>query len=236
MERRVERFRSSFAVVAVAALAFGGLFLSPASAADPLQPGAYVGTTLGGCTLNFVYDGTGPNDGKVFLGTAAHCVEKVGDPVEDRAGATFGKVAFIGDAESNPHDYAFIEVAAAHVSRVSPAVKGHPQYPVGFTTSSETETGDMIQLSGYGVPFNFTRPTQEERVATLVYDQHENFGVAGLLSWGDSGGPLVHIPSGKALGIESRVCTGPCTDTGPTVEGILAKAAAAGFPVTLRTV
>ena len=228
------RFRLLIALLAATTL--GLVAPGPAAAGDPLQPGAYVETTVGGCTLNFVYDGTGANAGKVYIGTAAHCVEKVGDPVWDRAGDNFGTVAFIGDAEVNPHDYAFIEVASGHVGRVSPAVKGHPAYPVGYTTHTETQAGDLIQLSGYGVPFGVSRPTQEQRLATLVYDEPTHFGVAGVLSWGDSGGPLVHIPTGKALGIESRLCTGPCTDTGPTLEGILAKAAAAGFPVTLRTV
>ena len=228
------RLRLFAAVVAVAATAL--VVPDAARASEPLQPGAYVETTVGSCTLNFVYDGAGNNAGKVYIGTAAHCVENVGDPVWDLAGTHFGTVAFIGNAELNPHDYAFIEVAASHVGRVSPAVKGHPTYPVGYTTHTETQAGDLIQLSGYGVPFGVSRPTQEERLATLVYDEQSHFGVAGVLSWGDSGGPLVHIPTGKALGIESRVCTGPCTDTGPTLEGILAKAAAAGFPVTLRTV
>ena len=41
----------------------------------------------------------------------------------------------------------------------------------------------------------------------------------------------------KALGIVSRLCgAGACSEEGPTVQGILAKAAAAGFPITLRTV
>jgi hypothetical protein len=39
-----------------------------------------------------------------------------------------------------------------------------------------------------------------------------------------------------SLGIVSRLCIGLCEEEGPTVEGILAKAAAAGFSVTVRTV
>jgi hypothetical protein len=70
----------------------------------------------------------------------------------------------------------------------------------------------------------------------LTYDDAETFGVVGPLIHGDSGGPLVHIPTGKALGSETGLCVGLCTDEGPTVQGILAKAAAAGFPVELRTV
>lgn len=60
--------------------------------------------------------------------------------------------------------------------------------------------------------------------------------MVGRLIVGDSGGPLVHIPPGKAYGIVSRLCVGICEEEGPTVEGLLAKAAARRFTVTLRTV
>jgi hypothetical protein len=60
--------------------------------------------------------------------------------------------------------------------------------------------------------------------------------VDGPIHWGDSGGPLVHRRTGKALGIVSRLCIGACTEEGPTVQGILAKAASRGFTVTLKTV
>jgi hypothetical protein len=61
-------------------------------------------------------------------------------------------------------------------------------------------------------------------------------GVAGPIHWGDSGGPLVHIETGKALGIVSELCVGTCSEQGPTVQGLIAKAASRGYSVTLRTV
>jgi hypothetical protein len=70
----------------------------------------------------------------------------------------------------------------------------------------------------------------------MGFDDNELYDVTGPIHWGDSGGPLVHVRTGKALGIVSRLCAGACSEEGPTVQGILAKAAAAGFPVTLRTV
>jgi hypothetical protein len=113
-------------------------------------------------TLNLACAGSG----KTYLGTAAHCVSSSGQPLRDIDGTAFGKVAFI---EVDPED----------LGRVSPAVKGHPQYPKGST---------------------------------------------------------VPVRTGKALGIVSRLCAGACSEEGPTVQCILAKAAAAGFSVTLRTV
>jgi Trypsin-like peptidase domain len=210
------------------------LLVAPASAgaAVTLQPGAYHETDAGSCTLNFAY--TGPA-GQTLLGTAAHCVERVGQPVYDIEGVHFGNVAWIGNADTTAEDFAFIEVLPAHVARVSPAVKGYPQYPKGSTVPADTTTGDTIQLSGYGLGYDTTPFTQEKRQALFQWDDTEIYGVAGPIHWGDSGGPLVHVKTGKALGIVSRLCVGNCTEEGPTVQGILNGAAAAGFPVTLRT-
>ena len=201
-------------------------------AAVTLQPGAYHETDAGSCTLNFVYDG----NGGPYLGTAAHCVERVGQPVYDIEGVQFGTVAFIADADVVERDYAFIRVDPEDVGRVSPAVKGWPQYPVGFTTPTETATGDSIQLSGYGLGYGTTKTTQEQRTAVMGFDDTSYYNVTGPIHWGDSGGPLVHKKTGKALGIVSQLCIGVCSEEGPTVQGIVSDAAASGFPVTLRTI
>ena len=106
--------------------------------------------------------------------------------------------------------------------------------PCGWAAS--TLTGDSIQLSGYGLGYGTTQQTQEQRTAVMGFDDAQTYDVSGPIHWGDSGGPLMHKRTGKALGIVSRLCAGACSEEGPTVQGILAKAAAAGFPVTLRTV
>jgi hypothetical protein len=203
-----------------------------ASAATTLQPGAYMETDVGSCTMNFVYDG----GGKTYIGTAAHCVDHIGQPVRDIDGVQFGTAAYIGDANTTAKDFAFIAVDPEDIGRVSAAVKGWPAYPTGSTVPADTATGDSIQLSGYGLGYGTTQPTQEQRTAVMGSDDTETYDVSGPIHWGDSGGPLVHKRTGKALGIVSRLCAGVCSEEGPTVQGILAKAAAAGFPVTLRTV
>ena len=206
------------------------LALPSAASGSHIQPGAYHETDVGGCTLNFVYDGAGGP----YMGTAAHCADRVGDDVRDINGAVFGDIAAIGDADETAADWALIRVRPEFVAHVNPRVKGHPQYPTGVTSAAETAVGDQVQLSGYGVGFDATQPTREQRRGTLTFDDAETHQVAATLIFGDSGGPLVHIPTGKALGIVSRLCIGLCEEEGPTVEGILAKAAAAGFPVSVR--
>ena len=226
--------RLTLAALALSAAVVPGL---PAQAAGGfLQPGDYMVAGSSACTTNFVYDGTGALAGKVYLGTAAHCVTNVGQDVSDENGTVWGDVALIGDENATAPDYAFIEVRAAHVSRVRAWVKGHPSYPTGVTTSGSTALGDLVQISGYGLGFDISTPTQESRVAVLTGDDAETHDVLGPIDFGDSGGPLVHVATGRALGIVSRLCVGVCSETGPTVEGLLAKAAARGFTVTLRTV
>jgi hypothetical protein len=212
------------------------LALAPASAqaAATLQPGAYHETDAGSCTLNFAY--TGPS-GQTLLGTAAHCIPGgAGTRVRDIDGVEFGSAVFVGDENDTAWDFAFIAVDSEDAGRVSAAVKGWPAYPKGSTVPSDTLTGDTIQLSGYAVGYDTTKTTQEQRTAIFSFDDTEIYGVNGPIHWGDSGGPLVHKRTGKALGIVSRLCIGTCTEEGPTLQGILAKAAASGFPVTLRTV
>ena len=219
--------RTTLTVLALLALA-----PAAAQAATTLQPGAYHETDAGSCTLNFAYNG----GGKTYLGTAAHCVERVGQRVRDIEGVEFGSVAFIGNADTTAWDFAFIEVDAEDLGRTSAAVKGHPAFPKGSTVPAETLTGDSIQLSGYGLGYGTTTTTQEQRTAVMGFDDTQIYTVSGPIHWGDSGGPLVHRRTGKALGIVSRLCAGACSEEGPTVQGILAKAASRGFPVTLKTV
>jgi hypothetical protein len=214
------------------ALALLALVPAAAQAATTLQPGAYHETDAGSCTLNFAYAG----GGKTYLGTAAHCVASIGQRVRDIDGVEFGSVAFIGDANTTAWDFAFIEVDAEDVARTSAAVKGHPTFPKGSTVPADTLTGDAIQLSGYGLGYGTTKTTQEQRQAVMGFDDTEIYTVSGPIHWGDSGGPLVHRATGKALGIVSRLCAGVCSEEGPTVQGILAKAASRGFSVTLQTV
>ena len=201
-----------------------------------LQPGDYMEAGGSACTTNFVYDGTDTLLNKVYIGTAAHCVTSVGQDVKDINGTVWGDVAHIGDPDAAAPDYAFIEVRAAHVSRVRAAVKGHPQYPTGYTVPTDTVTGDVVQASGYGLGFSLLTATQEKRQAVLGSDTASVHTVSGPILFGDSGGPLVHARTGKALGIVSRLCVGACTETGPTVQGLLDLAAGRGFTVKLRTV
>lgn len=224
-------------LTATLAVAAAALPAGSASAAGILQPGALVETDTGRCTLNFAYTGTGAdNKGEVYVGTAAHCVEGVGQQARDADGEAFGTVALQGDPAVNAEDYAFIKVDPEDRSRVLAQVKGNASYPTGVTTAGETSFGDTLQASGFGLIFDSLPLLRERRIGLLSSDTATEYRAIAPVLFGDSGGPIVHTRTGKALGIVSRLCVGSlCTVEGPTVEGALAKAAARGLSLQIRT-
>lgn len=222
-----------------------------ASEHEPIQPGASI--TAGGsyCTLNWIYDGAGGNaGGAVYAGTAAHCVEEVGQVVSlstTSLGSTIeriGVVAFRGDPDTPGRDYAFIRIDDQDLSQVDPAMKGHPGIPTGVSTTYQE--GDLMQFSGHGVGFHLTTVTQEERQGILNWTDGVEHQIVGGVTPGDSGGPVADLSDGgTAFGIVATVGVGVNTgaltiatagEGGPNLDFVLQDAADRGFPVTLRTV
>lgn len=207
-----------------------------------IQPGASIVNESGGqCTLNWVYDGTGAHAGEVFVGTAAHCVDRVGETITLQTGTfgepilAIGQVAFI----SPNLDYSLIHVDEANLGFVDPAMKGHPNIPTGVSTTETAELGDLIQFSGNGIGFHATTLTQEQRVGVLYYNDGTEWSALGPVTPGDSGGPAGDITDdNKALGIVTVLCVGTiCSGAGGVaVEGLLQDAASFGFTVAVRTV
>ena len=197
-----------------------------------IHPGDAMESSVGLCTLGFVAVG----GGQTYFMTAAHCVDKVGEDIRLEDGPVFGDVAVIGDADATATDWALIDVRAAYDADVRLAVRGHPSFPSGVATPSETALGDVIRYSGHGVPWYVSATTREERVGLLGYHDAQIWDSNGPDTWGDSGGPVMHDASRQAIGLVSRLCIGPCTSEGPTVQGILSKAASKGFAVSLGTV
>ena len=223
---------------------------APTNAATPVvHPGDYMESSIGACTLGFAFNGTGSKAGNVYFATAAHCVDHVNEDIRLLSGTIIGDVAAIGNAATTAADWALIKVRDQYEGGVRGAVRGHPTFPRGYTKPSETAQFDLVRFSGYGMGFDLLPLTRESRLGLLGSDSGETYDLIGLDTFGDSGGPVMHDKTGKALGLVSRgcgialvvitvplVCPGPiATSLGPTVQGILAKAAAKGFTVSLRT-
>jgi hypothetical protein len=235
--------RRHLALLVTTVTALGApLATTPAQAAAVIQPGSQIVAGNAGCTLNWIYDGTGSgNTGVVYGGTAAHCVTGVGQDVHQPATATHvGTVAY----RSSALDFALIAIDTANLSLVSPALKGHPEIPTGVSTATSSKLGDVIQFSGYGIGFDTTTQTQESRVGVLVHNDGTQHYVDGPVSPGDSGGPVADVTDGnKALGIVDTLGVSAGTAFGASVgEGgvslpaLLADAAANNVPIALRTV
>ncbi|HEX2029901.1 MAG TPA: hypothetical protein VHL78_00665 [Actinomycetota bacterium] len=243
LDRLAGRSRRAGVLAAVAVIGTLALIPAPVVAQTAtIQPGASIVNESGGqCTLNWVYDGTGAHAGEVFVGTAAHCVDRVGESITLQTG-TFGQpVLVIGEvAFISPNlDYSLIRVREENLGFVSPAMKGHPEIPTGVSTTETANLGDIIQFSGNGVGFHATTLTQEERVGVLHFNDGTEWSALGPVTFGDSGGPAGDITDGnKALGIVTVLCVGTtCSGAGGvSLEGLLQDAAAFGFTVAVRTV
>lgn len=217
-------------------------------AAPPIQPGASMtvsdGDSTSWCTLNWIYDGVGARTGKVYAGTAAHCVSKVGQRVSLSTMSlgepilSFGRVAFVAPTL----DYAFIEVDAAKRKLVRASLLGHPEVPTGVSTRRTAAVGDQMRFSGHGVGFDLTAYTQQQRMGVLAYNDGTRQYVYGPVTQGDSGGPVANASDGdKAFGIVNTLSAGLTPlpfvgEGGLALEGVLADAARRGFAVKLRVV
>jgi hypothetical protein len=201
-----------------------------ARAADSLiQPGAEVNSSVGQCTLNYVFQGGATR----YIGTAGHCSKNVSDVMTDQNGLRIGTVAF--RIQSGDDDFSLIKIDAARYGEVNPAVRNWGG-PTGSTVSTQTNTGDVLLLSGYGLAFSTLAQTRG-RPGILADDTPTAYLAELPAIFGDSGGPVIEASTGRALGIVSGIAVTipPSTLLGPTIEGTLKTLAAHGFAVQLVT-
>lgn len=222
----VRRGLAGLAIVLCGAL----LPLHPAGAAS-IQPGDFMRSGSKGCTLGFV----ATSGADTFFLTAAHCVEMAAE-VLLADGTAVGDVVAEGSSMDVPpsaaDDWALVRVRPHLVGDVVPTVRGGGA-PSGSVAVGEAGLGDPIKHSGYGLPWDITSLTREQRVGLLLQQDADTWSSIGPDTHGDSGGPVVHLGTGRALGLVSRMCLDLCTSTGPTIEGIFARAAAAGYVLSL---
>lgn len=194
-----------------------------ATAAPTVLPGDEFTTSVGSCTLGFLVTG----GGNTYFISAAHCFDHVGENAVLDDGSVIGQAAAIGNADATDTDWSLIQVPASRVADVGGAVRGHSDMPTAVTHHGDTATGDLLQHSGYGVPWFLLAELREKRVGVLMSDDGKVWSSVGPDTWGDSGGPVMMRNAKTALGLVSRLCIGVCTSEGPTVEGILPQASAA---------
>ena len=238
---RSRRVRLVIAIVAMMTILVA--LPTPAFAAPTVQPGAAIETGGSGCTLAWLFQRSvaqpdGTTSVSVFGSTAAHCVERVGQQVnmaED--GSRLGQVAFLGNADEEGRDYAFIAIDPAVYGQIDPAMAGHPTIPTGLSTAAAQ--GDVMQFSGHGVGFDQTAPTRERRQGILDGYGEKEHAILGVVLFGDSGGPVADVDEGgTAFGIVNTVGAGVDSDAltivtagegGANLDFVLEDAASHGF-------
>lgn len=229
--------------IAAAVAVLGLTAAAPASAQTVVQPGASIAADGSGyCTANWIYRDSA---GTQYVGTAAHCVESVGQTVRlaqtslGARGPAIGPVAFLGNADQPGRDYAFIRIDNVALT-VDPDLKGHPGIPTGVSGGAK---GDLMQFSGHGVGFHATQPTREERVGVLNHTDGVEHQILGGVAPGDSGGPVANLTQGGTafgivntvgVGVNSRALTvATVGEGGADLPFVLSDAAARGFAVDL---
>ena len=162
-----------------------------------------------GCTANFVYyDGGAPtapavSDGHLYLGSAGHCSDKVGEPVY-AAISTPGvgpAIARIGTVSKRADDYPDSgNVHDFEAIRIDPGYAVEPESPVGGPQGiyDGCEPGQPLKYYGHGYEVAVAQGKPEAGLATTWYD--EGYGWAGPAFGGDSGSGVLHAGSDQAVG------------------------------------
>jgi hypothetical protein len=176
------------------------------------ENGVGTGTCLvvpAGCTANFVYYAGGgtiagrvSSGGAYYLGTAGHCVDKVGEAVYGAVSTPgvltairrIGTVSkFVNDYPDNAnfHDFAAI--------KLDDGQNVYPDSPVGGPNGiyDGCAAGQPLKFYGHGYEVAVAQGKPGAGVSTVFYD--DNYGWAGLINGGDSGSGVLH-GDGRAVG------------------------------------
>lgn len=166
-----------------------------------------------GCTANFVYT----NGSQYYIGTAGHCVDKVGQSVYMQVNtpgvgasiANIGTVSkFVNGGVGN--DYSVIAIA--------PGFAVDPKLPEGGPQGIYTGCGPTAVLHyghGYGVAVG--QGKLEGGLATNWYD--EGYGWTGVGAPGDSGSAVVTASGFQAAGDFTHLIVDPAAYPGSDLAG-----------------
>ena len=207
---------------------------------SPIRPGS----SMGGCTYNYIYyervypTVEVPNPvPDVFIGTAGHCTDEPGQRTSLPGVGEIGTVVYDSDVVDSGVDFSLIQLDPELVAQTNPQMRGF-EGPKGVATPAMLALGDRVDVYGYGMVVGEVEQTRPR--FGLLTDWTETEYVADMPAVnGDSGAPLLHDESGYALGIISRYGLGqvpPSTDVGPLITWALQEVRGAGFDVVLATI
>lgn len=243
--------RTAVAALVALALVLGGTIGQVAANPEPVRPAfgplsspIRPGSSLAGyCTFNYLFyevvypTAEVPNPvPDVFIGTAGHCTDAIGERVELEGFGEIGTVVYDSDLVRSGVDFSLVELDPNLVGQSNPQMRGFTG-PKGVATPGMFALGDRVDVYGYGIVFGEREETRPRFGVLTEWDQNEYSADMPAVN-GDSGAPLLHDKSGFALGIISRygIRIPPSTDRGPLVDWALREVRAAGFNVILATI
>jgi hypothetical protein len=175
------------------------------------EGGVGTGTCLvypAGCTANFVYyDGSGATapavaDGRLYLGTAGHCVEKTGEPVYGAVGtpgvgATIQRIGTVSRFIEKYDDGGVVQDFAA--IQIDNGLNVYPDSPVGGPQGiyDGCDPGQPLKYWGHGYEVAVAQGKPGGGVAAHWYET--GYGYFGTALGGDSGSGVLHL-DGRAVG------------------------------------
>lgn len=178
-----------------------------------IRPGAWM-ISPAGCTMNFVFG----SSGDYSIGTAGHCVERVGEEVTLIAApevlmviGTVKKIVNNGIGD----DFALVEIYEGMQQYVTPSMA----YFGGPTAAGDPQFGNLVEHAGHGLVIG-TGGTP--RAGVVVYRGEGDEAGSDAFAWdgaatpGDSGSP-VRLATGEAAGDLTHLVVG-----GQYVPGVIA--------------
>lgn len=163
-----------------------------------IRPGAQM-TSPSGCTFNFVFTDA---EARLYIGTAGHCVNGVGERVEGAGLGAFGTVVFALN-EGVGNDFALIAIDADKYAQVTPAMCHW-----GGPTSGEPASpalGDALKQYGHGIALGQLQETRPREGALTLWRETSWRALAPITN-GDSGSPIM-FATGEAMGVVTHLAT-----------------------------
>lgn len=194
-----------------------------------IRPGAQM-THPYRCSFNFLF-----TDGEaLYIGTAGHCTEKLGERVNASGVGSFGEVVY-RVSQGGPDDFALVEIDQDKVSLAEPTVCG-----VGgpsATNDGHYPSGEAVYEYGWGFATG-VHPGARERVHRAFNNSTEFPSWNGVGSGGDSGAPVI-TDTGRAYAVHtaghalvagiSSPFAGVVLEGGPHIQYVLGLTSQAGF-------
>jgi hypothetical protein len=171
-----------------------------------------------GCTANFVYyNGNGPTapavaNGSLYLGTAGHCVEKVGDPVYGAVstpgvGATIQRIGTVSKFREEYDDNGRVQDFAS--IKIDDGLPVYPSSPVGGPQGiyDGCDVGQPLKYYGNGYEVAVAQGKPGGGISSHWYS--DGYGYFGTALGGDSGSGVLHADNRAAGNLDAVIIFDP---------------------------